>query len=105
MVLVDGQSPMNWPTKPRSDRARAILIGISLGRSISGIESNFFMNFGTAGAIGAVPIGLSSRLKASVVEEKGGGSPPSGEAMIAEEDQSGWGARLGQRSLQKKFRQ
>ena len=86
MVLVDGQSPMNWPTKPRSDRARAILIGISLGRSISGIESSFLMNFGMAGAIGAAPRGRSSRLKASVVgEEEGGGSPPSGEAMIEEE--------------------
>ena len=60
------------------------------------------MNFGTAGAIGAVPIGLSSKLNASVAEENGGGSPPSGEAMIAEEDQSGGGARLGQRSLQKR---
>ena len=86
MVLVDGQSPMNRPTKPRSDRARAILIGISLGRSISGIESSFLMNFGMAGAIGTDPRGRSSRLKASVVEEdEGGGSPPSGEAMIGKE--------------------
>ena len=84
MVLVEGQSPMNWPTSPLSDRARATLMGISHGRSISGIESSFLMNFGMAGEEGLDPEGRRRRLKASVsAEGEGGGGPPSGAGMVA----------------------
>ena len=83
MVLVEGQSPMNWPTNPRSAKARAILMGISHGRSISGIESRFLMNFGMEGSTGLDPGDRRSKLKASFVAEgtEGGESPPPGAAM------------------------
>ena len=83
MVLVEGQSPMNWPTNPRSAKAKAILIGCSEGRSISGIASNFLTNFGMLGATGLKPGVLSNRWNASAAEEgtEGGESPPPGVAM------------------------
>ena len=75
---------MNWPTNPRSDKARAILMGCSLGRSISGTASSFLMNFGMEGAIGLNPGDLSNLLKASSAEgAEGGESPPPGAAMVA----------------------
>ena len=76
---------MNWPTNPLSDRVRATLMGISHGRSISGIESSFLMNFGMAGDEGLDPKGRRRILNASVSaeEEEGGGIPPSGAGLIA----------------------
>ena len=85
MVLLEGHSPMYCPTNPRLARARAILMGSSLGRSISGTASSFLMNFGMEGATGLNPGDFSNLLKASSVEvgAEGGENPPPGVAMGA----------------------
>ena len=73
---------MNWPTKPLSARARAILIEGFFGRVISGTASNFLMNFGTSWVTGFFPRGISNLRNASSAEDgEEGGSPPPGEAM------------------------
>ena len=58
-------------------------MGNSHGRSISGIESSFLMNFEMDGGTGLDPGDRRSRLKASLAEEgtEGGESPPPGAAM------------------------
>ena len=85
MVLVEGHKPITWPTSPRSARARAILMGCSLGRSISGTASSFLMNFGMEGATSLNPGDFSNLLKAYSVEvgAEGGENPPPGVAMGA----------------------
>ena len=85
MVLDEGHKPMNWPTSPLFARARVILMGCSLGRSISGTSSSFLMNFGMEGATGLKPGDFSNLLKASAaeIEVEGGESPPPGAAMEA----------------------
>jgi hypothetical protein len=85
MVLAEGQSPMNWPTKPLSARARAILTECSSGSSIYGIVSSFLTNFGASLATGFFPDDANSFLNASSAEigEEGGGSPPPGVTMEA----------------------
>ena len=85
MVLAEGQIPMNWPTRPLSARARAILMDCSSGKAISGIESSFLTNFEASLAAGFIPDGAKSLQKASFAErgEEGGGSPPPGAAMAA----------------------
>ena len=84
MVLVEGHNPMNCPTSPCSARARDILMGCSIDRSIFGTASSFLINFGMEGAAGLKPGAESNLLKASSTErDEEGESPPPGAAMGA----------------------
>jgi hypothetical protein len=81
VVRADGQSPMNCPTSPRSDRETATLIGWSGGRSISGIESSFLTKLGGSAGGSFLPWAARSLRKEEAGEGGGGGSPPPGAAM------------------------
>jgi hypothetical protein len=76
---------MNWPTKPLSVRARAILMECSSGSSISSIVSSFLTNFGASLATGFFPDDANILLNASSagIGEEGGRFPPPGVAMEA----------------------
>ena len=78
---------MNFSTKPFSAKVKAILMGCSSGRAISGIESSFLMNFGIEGAAYLFPIELIRRLKVSSedIGRVGGGYPPPSALMVAGE--------------------
>jgi hypothetical protein len=74
--LVEGQSPINWPISPRSERDRDTFIGSSGGRSISGIASNFLTKLGVSEGVDFL-LQASTRCRKEVEGEGGGvGSPP-----------------------------
>jgi hypothetical protein len=81
MVWVDGQSPMNCPTIPHSDRETATLIGWSGGKSISGIESSFLTKLGGSTGGSFLPWAARSLQKEEAGEGGGDESPPPGAAM------------------------
>jgi hypothetical protein len=74
--LVEGQSPMNWPTSPCSERDRATFIGSSGGRSISGMASSFLTKLGVTEGVDFLLQAATSRRKEVEGEGGGGGSPP-----------------------------
>jgi hypothetical protein len=83
MDLVEGQSPINWPINPRSERDRVsserdrvTFIGCSGGRSISGISSNFLTKLRAFETVDFLLQASTRRRKEAEGEGGGGGSPP-----------------------------
>ena len=76
MVFAKGQSPMNWPTSPLSDKAREIFTEVVSGKAISGISSSFLMNFGTEKGAFRFPPLATSLLNASISAGGGGRGIP-----------------------------
>jgi len=70
MVLVEGQSPINYPTNPLSDRETATCIGWFGGRSFSSIESIHFTKLGRVTGEGFLPW-VARRLRKETVVDGG----------------------------------
>lgn len=73
-TLGEGQSPMNYPINPHSDRFREVLHDLDAGRVTTGISAIFLTNFGFPGVAGFFPSMIKRDLKVATSGGTRGGT-------------------------------